>query len=60
MIGGGNAVSVNKGFKISDKVGNLSLSLDYLNANADPRNNLDGYNRVTLSSIWSVVSPKNK
>jgi len=59
MIGGGNAVSVNKGFKISDKVGNLSLSLDYLNANADPRNNLDGYNRVTLSSIWSVVSPKN-
>lgn len=56
MLGGGNSLSLNKGFKLSEKGGNLSLSLDYLNANADPRNNLNGYDRITGSSIWSYFS----
>ena len=60
MLGGGNSVSMNKGFKLPQRAGNLSLSIDYLNANADPRNNLSAYNRITGSSIWSYFSDDNR
>lgn len=60
MLGGGNSVSMNKGFKLPKRAGNLSLSIDYLNANADPRNNLSSYNRITGSSIWSYFSDDNR
>lgn len=53
MLGGGNSISFTKGFKLPKRIGNLSLSIDYLNANADPRNNLSEYNRLTFNSIWS-------
>jgi len=53
---GNTSVSIGKGFKISDKLGDLSLSLDYLNANADPTNSLEQYSRVTASGIWSVYN----
>ncbi|MCH4552350.1 TonB-dependent receptor [Aestuariibaculum lutulentum] len=53
---GNSAVSIGKGFKINDKLGNLSLSLDYVNANADPRNSLEQYNRLTASGIWSLYN----
>ena len=53
---GNSTLSIDKGFKLSDKLGNLSLSLDYLNANSDPRNSLEQYNRVTFSGIWSVFN----
>ena len=56
---GNTSASIGKGFKISDKLGNLSLSLDYVNANSDPRNSLEQYNRITTSGIWSVFN-KNK
>ncbi|MDW7693851.1 TonB-dependent receptor [Flammeovirgaceae bacterium SG7u.111] len=51
---GTSSVSLNKGFKLSEKLGNLNISLDYLNANLDPTNSLKSYNRITLSNIWST------
>lgn len=60
MIGGGNSLSMNQGFKLNKNLGNLSLSIDYLNANSDPRNNLSSYNRITTSSIWSYHSKNNQ
>ena len=56
---GNTSVSIDKGFKINDKLGNLSLSLNYVNANSDPRNSLEQYNRLTASGIWSIYN-KNK
>ena len=53
---GNTSVSLGKGFKISDELGNLSVSLDYLNANSDPTNSLEQYNRVTASGIWSTYN----
>ena len=53
---GTTSLNVQKGFRISEKGGLLSLSLDYLNSNADPRNSLEQYDRITASAIWSVNS----
>ncbi|MCF4102353.1 TonB-dependent receptor [Gillisia sp. M10.2A] len=52
---GNTAVSLSKGVRLTN-FGNLSLSLDYLNANSDPRNSLEQYNRITASVIWSVYN----
>ncbi|MFV0541383.1 MAG: TonB-dependent receptor domain-containing protein [Aestuariibaculum sp.] len=57
--GGTTSVSFGKGFKLNDKWGDLSISLDYLNSNADPRNSLEQYDRITTSGIWSMYN-KNK
>jgi putative tonB-dependent receptor len=40
MVGGGNTISAQKGFKLPKNWGSLSLSIDYLNSNSDPRNDL--------------------
>lgn len=53
---GNTAVNFGKGFKLGNDLGNLSLSLDYLNANADPRNSLEQYDRITASAIWSFFN----
>ena len=51
---GNTNISLSKGFNISDRLGTLSLSLDYLNANSDPRNSLESYDRITGSAIWTI------
>lgn len=54
LQGGGQSISVGKGFQLSPKIGKLSLSLDYLNSNNQPVNNLNGFNRLTGSAIWTT------
>lgn len=53
---GNTSLSLGNGFDLGGNVGILSLSLDYLNANADPRNSLEQYDRITGSAIWSTYS----
>ncbi|MDO4228359.1 MAG: TonB-dependent receptor [Capnocytophaga sp.] len=54
LQGGGQSISVGKGLQLSPKAGKLSLSLDYLNSNNEPVNNLKGFNRLTGSAIWTT------
>ena len=54
LQGGGQSVSVGKGVQLSPEVGSLSFSLDYLNSNNNPINNLQGFNRLTGSAIWTA------
>jgi len=60
MVGGGNTLSVLKGFKLPRNWGNLSLSLDYLNSNSDPRNDLMSFNRLTTTGIWSTYNSSQR
>ena len=60
MVGGGNSLSAIKGFRLPGNWGNLSLSLDYLNSNSDPRNDLMSFNRITATGIWSTFSPSQR
>ena len=53
---GNTSVSISKGVRLSERLGNLSLSFDYLNANADPTNSLEQYDRITASGIWSIYN----
>jgi len=46
-------VGINKGFKISPKFGTLSVNLDYLNSNDDPRNKLKAFQRIGGGFIWT-------
>lgn len=55
---GSTSLSVNKGTSLGGKRGTLSLSLDYLNSNVDPRQSLQSYNRVNLDGIWSTGNGK--
>lgn len=36
-----SSISLGNGFSLGEGAGILSISLDYLNANADPRNSLE-------------------
>ncbi|UII25363.1 TonB-dependent receptor [Fulvivirga maritima] len=56
---GTTSMSLNKGFKINDKGGALSLSFDYLNSNTDPRESLKKFNRINTSAIWSTHNNDN-
>ena len=60
MVGGGNTISAQKGFKLPKNWGSLSLSIDYLNSNSDPRNDLMSFNRITTTGIWSTHSPSQR
>ena len=60
MVGGGNTLSALKGFKLPRNWGNLSLSLDYLNSNSDPRNDLMSFNRLTTTGIWSTYNSSQR
>ncbi|WP_315499381.1 TonB-dependent receptor domain-containing protein [Capnocytophaga gingivalis] len=60
MVGGGNTINVQKGFKLPQKWGSLSLSLDYLNSNSDPRNDLMSFNRLSATGIWSTFNASQK
>ncbi len=55
---GNTNLTLMKGLKLG-QLGNLTLSLDYLNANADPRNSLENFDRITTSTIWSTHTPSN-
>lgn len=55
---GNTSVSIGKGLKLNNQLGALSLSLDYLNANPNPSNTLDKYNRITAGAIWSRNTDK--
>ncbi|RZM07386.1 MAG: hypothetical protein EOO88_51840, partial [Pedobacter sp.] len=46
-------VGVNKGFKVSDKWGAVNISVDFLNANDDPRDRLKAYRRVGAGLLWT-------
>ncbi|MDO4880015.1 MAG: TonB-dependent receptor [Capnocytophaga sp.] len=53
MRGGGQSLSLNKGFLLSEKIGKLSISLDYLNSNENPTQSMAGFDRITTSAIWT-------
>ena len=48
--------NINKGFKISDKLGFLNVNLNYLESNSDPRTKFNVFKRYNTSLIWSVNS----
>lgn len=50
--------SADKGFKLKGKSA-LNVSLNYLNSNENPRNNLKSYNRVSAGLIWTTYVGKN-
>ncbi len=50
---GNTSIYVGKGVGLGAKFGQLSLSLDYLNANKDPRKSLESYNRITTTATWT-------
>ena len=50
---------LDKGFLINDKVGSVNVSLDFLNANDDPRDKIKSYNRISLGLMWTVYKGKN-
>ena len=54
---GKTSVSIDKGLRLDDR-NTLSLSADYLNSNADPRNSLEQFDRITTGLIWSTVNQK--
>lgn len=49
-------ISLSKGMKLSRKLGALSVSMDYLNSNEDPRDKFKSFNRVSGSVSWSYAS----
>ena len=51
--GGATSFSINKGFRLNDKLGAISVSADYLNANQDPRNSLSNFDRINTSLRWT-------
>lgn len=55
---GTSQFSLDKGFTLNQKLGALNLSLDYLNANNDPRDKIKSYNRVGLGLMWTVYKGK--
>jgi len=56
---GNTNLSLLKGVRLG-KMGDLTLSFDYLNANADPRNSLENFDRITASTIYSVHNSSNQ
>ncbi len=44
---------VSKGFAVSPALGVVNLSLDYLNSNDDPRNQLKSYDRLGGALLWT-------
>ncbi|WP_417886625.1 TonB-dependent receptor [Zunongwangia sp.] len=57
---GTTQVSLDKGYNLGEKAGNLSFSINYLNANNNPTDQLNSYDRVTASAIWTVNSHDKK
>jgi outer membrane receptor protein involved in Fe transport len=52
-----NGASINlalsKGFALSKKAGALNVSLNYLNSNNDPSDNLKSYSRISMELMWT-------
>ncbi|RXK85654.1 TonB-dependent receptor [Filimonas effusa] len=46
-------MSLSKGYTLSKKAGALNVSLNYLNSNADPSDNLKSYSRVSTELMWT-------
>ncbi|MBW2960535.1 TonB-dependent receptor [Mesonia aestuariivivens] len=57
---GTTQVSLDKGYNLGQKAGNLSFSINYLNANNNPTDQLNNYDRLTASAIWTVNSKDKK
>lgn len=57
---GTSQVSLDKGYNLGEKAGKLSFSINYLNSNNKPLNDLDQFDRITASTIWSVASKDKK
>ena len=50
---GATEFGLNKGFKINDRAGNLNLSMNYVESNANPRLSFTRYKRITTNAMWS-------
>ena len=51
---GNTLISLSKGTRLSKRLGTLSFSIDFLNSNADPRQSLEKFNRITNTALWSI------
>lgn len=50
--------SLDKGFTLNQKLGALNVSMNFLNSDNDPRENIKSYNRVGLGLMWTVYKGK--
>ena len=60
LNGGTSSLSFLKGFSIGNRLGDITASVDYLNSNADPRNPLQTYNRISNNLSWSVIGKEKQ
>lgn len=61
-INGGSAnLTLNKGIKLSPKLGALNLGMNYLQSNEEPRDKVKMYSRYAPSLMWTMpISTKGK
>lgn len=57
--GGNTNVGLNKGFKLHNRHA-LNISLDYLNSNSDPRDQVKTFNRLSSSLLWTAYLGDNR
>jgi len=50
---GNSEFGMSKGFELSPKLGNLNVSISYLNSNNEPRESYTQYNRINTDLMWS-------
>ena len=58
--GGSTEFSLSKGFGLGKKWGAVNTSLTYLNSNADPRDRVKKYNRISGGVMWTTWFGKTK
>ncbi len=46
-------IGINKGLRLTPKLGTVNISFDYLHSNDDPRNKLKAYERLGGGLIWT-------
>ena len=46
--------NLNKGFKLTERLGFLNVNLNYLSSNSDPRTKFNKYQRLGSSLLWTV------
>lgn len=57
--GGNTNFGINKGIKLHSRHA-INLSLDYLNSNSDPRDQVKSYNRLSGSLLWTSYAGQNR
>lgn len=46
--------NLNKGFKLTERIGFLNVNLNYLSSNSDPRTKFNNYQRLGTNLLWTV------